>query len=246
MRLLDVLSLLAFCGIAVSAHVAVGVSSVEQATSKIKRLAAPKLERRVASHAQKRDEEQWIFGKYRATDGPCKDQDCYLTEPKINGRPYPYCQGFPGSNGYTENQDPRIDRATINRVGKTADHVGKDSEFPQWICFFYNDFDCDPSKGGGPGYHQWASINDKDFNNGNPDDREQYFSLKTNDQNQQLWYHIKAYGCMLYEDAPEKTGEDGAANGLMSGSLVEQIAAAKEIAAGNAANAGNVTLLIQI
>lgn len=138
MRIFKFLSALApLCSFSTSAAVAAAGKGVQILAPDGNHLAprAPKLERPPPGHMQrKRDAQQmFTFGGYSSNlsgDG----KFLKLEEPiEANGHPHPWCQGFEGSNGYTEGQEPTIHVAHMDKAKNESDVP----DVPQYICWFY-------------------------------------------------------------------------------------------------------------
>ncbi|KAJ4354475.1 uncharacterized protein N0V89_006212 [Didymosphaeria variabile] len=215
MRLFEFLAGLALlCTIATSAAVSMIPDGGDGITTKIYQNwlegRAPKLEHPPPGHMkQKRDgQKMFTFGGYSTSiSGDGKFEK--LQEPiEANGHPHPWCQGFNGSNGYTEGQEPTIHYAHMDH----AEHKSDVPTVPQFICFFYNNFDCDPSKGGTGNAkfnisHTFLTdldMKSKDGDQYSIENRNFPMQNKDTSNNRYLW--IKAYGCMKYIDAPNADG----------------------------------------
>ncbi|KAF2447774.1 hypothetical protein P171DRAFT_441683 [Karstenula rhodostoma CBS 690.94] len=216
MRVFTFLSTLALmCGLAASAVMAAAGSGAQPSVvGNQLELRVPKLERPPPGHMQRKREAQqmFTFGGY-STSISGDGKFMKLEEPiEANGHPHPWCQGFEGSNGYTEGQEPTLRVAHMDKAKNESAVPG----LPQHICWFYNDFDCDPKKGvigSSKSKVTHAHLTDLDKKNRTGDDSEENrnFPLVFDDSDHKRYLWIKAYGCMLYVDNPtsdEKIGSE--------------------------------------
>ncbi|OAG12768.1 uncharacterized protein CC84DRAFT_1212271 [Paraphaeosphaeria sporulosa] len=223
------------CGLAASAAVSAAGSGVQKLFERSQlALQAPKLHRAPEGHIQrKRDAEQmFTFGGY-ASNLTGDGNYLKLEEPiEANGHPHPWCQGFEGSNGYTEGQEPTIHYVHMDKAKNESDPPG----IPQYICWFYNDFDCDPTKGAVGSFkftHTHLTDLDKKDKNGDDSNTNRDFPLMSGGANRFEW--IKAYGCMFYVDNPsanEDSGNDVGQAGIAQDGTTGTELSAAELEAG--------------
>ncbi|KAL5401700.1 hypothetical protein PMIN03_011280 [Paraphaeosphaeria minitans] len=211
MRFSALLSALAsLCGLAASGAVYAADSGVQKLVERSGlALQAPKLCRAPEGHIQrKRDAQQmFTFGGY-ASNLTGDGNYLKLEEPiEANGHPHPWCQGFEGSNGYSEGQEPTIHYAHMDKAKNEPDPAG----IPQYICWFYNDFDCDPKKGavGSKFTHTHLTDLDKRDRNGDDSNKNRDFPMMGSNVEGNRYAWIKAYGCMFYIDNPSADGNSG-------------------------------------
>ncbi|KAF1970259.1 hypothetical protein BU23DRAFT_556924 [Bimuria novae-zelandiae CBS 107.79] len=187
-----------------TAAIAVGADS--QGPLEVPRLVVPRFERPPPDYNQKRATvNMCTFGTFITDNESCPpEKPCKLEEPiDQNGRPHPWCQAFSGSNGYSPMQSPSIESIVMGEPPNT-----KNGDMPQWVCFFYNNFDCDPSKDAGL-RNQTTSIAWDHMIKGQPNAVIKFNQTVDAVPNSTRYTRFKAYVCMMYADAPYRNDGDG-------------------------------------